>query len=722
MNKQGLSIAVVALALLLAGLWAWRSSAHTTSPVVQTAAAVESPDPPKTTEFPTLSLAPQSEERAPIASAEVVAAKPAGFGLIRVLVQDKVSNQPLRGARVTATYETVEQGHRIRDAQVARGKPFESITSRADGRVEIEMPPGVESRVNASGREIDAGFADTVVPALAVGEVREIVLRLPTENDLPFWMKLVEEGTLVPIPWASVTVSDASRTSSSLTTDVRGLVFCSARSWSITTILVAPEHRAHLCLEPEPGHATVETALVVTVPAAGTLRVEVTDASGKAVRDAKVVLTTEGYHLSRSQNMMASLHAADPRWSEKTDEAGIATLIALPVRVPLRGSLSSPKPWSAAEPLVLAPGETRSVSWKLSGGATLRGLVIDQHEEPVTDRSIWLRPAERKRTAIFNDYSSGPTRTTKTNADGRFEFEDVDAGDWSVGPSAPSVTAKVSPDDVAALAQYVEVVADQKDVEVTIRVDRGLFIRGRVLAPDGKPPRWGAVQASDPVTRLSAGAQLDDGQGTFEIGPLMAGRYLVGADGHSYAPSDRVEVEAGTDGVELRLNAGGTLAGRVVGLDGTTLQARVVVSQRHSKTARSTFLDTRKGAFNVDGLEAGTFDLAASTTDGSVGVLEGIVLGPGEARNDLTITVAPGGRVRVQHAGPDTYVGITILQRDILFGADGVQRGTSRQFVAPAGRVTVRASYYDDNRRQVDRIVDVKPGEVVDVTFEKGAR
>jgi hypothetical protein len=36
--------------------------------------------------------------------------------------------------------------------------------------------------------------------------------------------------------------------------------------------------------------------------------------------------------------------------------------------------------------------------------------------------------------------------------------------------------------------------------------------------------------------------------------------------------------------------------------------------------------------------------------------------------------------------------------------------------------VTVRASYYDDNRRQVDRIVDVKPGEVVDVTFEKGAR
>jgi len=102
--------------------------------------------------------------------------------------------------------------------------------------------------------------------------------------------------------------------------------------------------------------------------------------------------------------------------------------------------------------------------------------------------------------------------------------------------------------------------------------------------------------------------------------------------------------------------------------------------------------------------------------------LERIVLGAGESRNDLTITVVSGGRVRVRHEGPDKYVGVTILQRDIMFAADGVQIGASRAFVAPAGRATVRGSYAESDRPQVGRVVDVKVGETVDVTFEKGAQ
>lgn len=721
MNKRRLGMGLAALALLALFLWLERSSAPLevqALPVVERATTSEPAQP--------TNLAPpppaRTEERTPIVvAAEVVAAQPAGFGLIRVLVQDKVTNGPLSGVRVTATHATVEQSHRIPDAQGTRGKAFESIKSGADGRVEIEVPPGVEVRVNASGRDIEAGSADTIVPALVPAEVREIVLGLPTEDDLPFWMKLVEERTLAPIPWASITVSDTSRPAATLTTDTGGLVFCSARTWSITTIRVEPPRRPHLYLEPEPGHATVETALLVTVPAAATLRVDVTDAAGKTVRGAQVVLTTEGYNLSRSQGLMASLRVSDPRWSEKTDEKGIATLTALPPRVPLRASLASPKPWNAGEPLVLAPGETRNVSWKLSSGATLRGVVIDQHQKPVTDRSIWLRPAGQHRTGIFTDYSSAPTRATKTDAEGRFQFEDVDAGGWSVGPSARKIMEKAPPDDVPALAQFVEVVADQKDIEVTIHVDRGLFIRGRVFAPDGKPPRWGSVQASDMVTRLSAGAQLEEATGEFEVGPLMAGRYVLRADGDKHATSDRVDVDAGTEGVELRLNLGGSVAGRVVGLDGNTMQARVIVRPRNGKP-ECYFLDTQQGGFKLDSLAAGTFDLAASTTDGSVGVLEGIVLGPGEARGDLTLTVAPGGRVRVRHAGPDAYVGVRILQGDVIYGGDSLQDGVSREFVAPAGLVTVRATFSDDEYRRVERVVDVKAGETVEVTFEKGAR
>ena len=98
------------------------------------------------------------------------------------------------------------------------------------------------------------------------------------------------------------------------------------------------------------------------------------------------------------------------------------------------------------------------------------------------------------------------------------------------------------------------------------------------------------------------------------------------------------------------------------------------------------------------------------------------MLGPGETRDDLVITVAPGGHVRVRYEGPDKYVNVTILHRDIMLTSDGVQLGASREFVAPAGRVTVRASYRDGEPRLVERVVDVKAGETVDVTFEKDAR
>ena len=198
MNTRRLGLALVALALFLAGLWVWRSGTHSTTPAVQTAERVAQLEPSAPT---TLTPPSPNEDRAPIAPpAEVVAAKPAAFGLIRVLVRDKTSSQPLRDARVTATHETVEQSHHIHNASGTRGKPFESIRTGADGRVEIETPPGVEVRLNASGREIEAGFAEAIVPALAAGEQREIALELPTADDLPFWMKLVEEKTLVPIP------------------------------------------------------------------------------------------------------------------------------------------------------------------------------------------------------------------------------------------------------------------------------------------------------------------------------------------------------------------------------------------------------------------------------------------------------------------------------------------------------------------------------------------
>ena len=96
----------------------------------------------------------------------------------------------------------------------------------------------------------------------------------------------------------------------------------------------------------------------------------------------------------------------------------------------------------------------------------------DEQGRPVAQLPIWRLAAEypgRKRIESYDE----PAARTRTDAEGRFRFEDVPQGAWHVGP--PSISgweesAKTA-DAIAGLAELVQVEPGSVPPEVVIRVD-----------------------------------------------------------------------------------------------------------------------------------------------------------------------------------------------------------------------------------------------------------
>ncbi len=726
MNKRILGI-VVLLAVAVALLWTLRARTSTTE--LAEPAHVESTAQPVDTAPLTPSEpaqpARQSVESSHATEGAAADQAPAAstFALIKVLVVNKTTRAPMSGIEVDSSYDVGVDGRAIKQTTSSHGKPFETLSTDEKGRVEIVMPPNVESRVYATGMKQDAGADHATVSPLKPGEVREITLEIPTGNDMPFWMKLIDDPSQAPIVGASIGAGTGG--DSSTKSDERGLVFLECRTWAPGLLHVEADGYSRAYLKPEPGHTQSDTALVVALAKCATVRVHVVDGAGHAIANAKVDLKTEGYNLGTSggENSLDLISMEDPHWRGVTDDAGRTTISCVPAHIAIRAGITSPNSWNAPDELVFEPGETHDVEWKLSDGCDVHGLVLDQTNAPVTKREMWMRKAERKMPVYFGAYSNDETRKAMTDEEGRFRFTDVGAGTWWLGPGAPEVMAKIPSDDVAAAAQVVEIVDGQSDLDVTVRVDRGLFIRGTVLDAKGAPTKGGYVSGYDSANKLSAGVNLMPRDNVFAIGPLMKGHYVLTAHGYGGdADSDPVEADAGAEGVVLRLRTGASMSGTVLGPTGEPVTAKIWMAMRDSTKfgVHGVSCDNR-GAFHIDALEAGTYDVAASASDGATGLLEGVVVASGEAKTGLSIRLAPGGHVRVRHEGPDRYINIDVLSHGVVVDLDGVERSTSHEFAAPAGSVVVRATYYGTDKRVVERTVDVKPGQTVDVVFEKDA-
>lgn len=164
--------------------------------------------------------------------------------LVKVLVVDAANHQPVVGAAVRAMFDDGVRGHSFERTQRSRGKPFEILLSDQDGRVEIEIPPGVPSSVDTYSVDDSSGHASVDVPPLEEDAIHDVLLAVPVGRDMPFWLKLVDAETRHPLPGVRVSETQGDEASQPCTSDESGLALFQARSWQQSNLRIEAEGRS----------------------------------------------------------------------------------------------------------------------------------------------------------------------------------------------------------------------------------------------------------------------------------------------------------------------------------------------------------------------------------------------------------------------------------------------------------------------------------------------
>jgi hypothetical protein len=347
----------------------------------------------------------------------------------------------------------------------------------------------------------------------------------------------------------------------------------------------------------------------------------------------------------------------------------------------------------------------------------LTGIVRDDAGAVVPGLTLWLlRTGSSPRLHVDSYERDDRVGEAKTDEQGRFTMAKVSPGTWRLCPEAKMYRdgASIPADATAPFAILVDIQRGEAEHQVELVVHRGLTITGKVLDPDGKPVNNAGIGARTGETWLGTSCGED---GSFVLGPLLPGSYTLDASPSFHkelARSETVQVEAGAREVVLRLRSGGTLSGRVVDAGtGEGVASTIAVSQPGNKTEHIYFPRSKAdGSFELVGLLPGTFALAATLPDGRTGILRGVDLAAGSKLSDLVISVRAGARLRVRYGGEQSVASIRVEQDGVCFSSDGVEKGSSKLFTAPAGAVRVVCFLrIGEARKEIVRELTLKAGE-----------
>jgi len=733
-KRIGGLIAVVVAAI---AFWTWNGREHTAAPVNgPDIAHAESGGRDERILAP---VADESRERAAAGSAEAspTVVTRATYALVRVLVVDKETRRPIGGMGVLARDAT--SGPPPRGAvPIARGKPGDRLVTGEDGRVEVEVAPGSTLRLLAYG-DGERGHADARLESLEAGHTYEVELALPSGLDLPFWLKVVDLDTGAPIAGAAIRDPDERGVPTGdrllLSTDAAGLVRLEAHTWMHRAFQVSADRHGVAYVLGEIGHETAERAYLLEMRRSGTLTVRVLDAARAPIVGANVVLGCAPYELARrdaaTSNALIVTGDHTTYRGGTTDVAGTCTFDDLSSRVPFecRVLRKGHDEWQAPQPVQVAPGETRELLWIVGLEHVVRGRVVDGAGEPMPQCPVWMMPPDARGSRYFDGEDQRAlggadrrARGTTTDDAGEFAFDGVLAGTWLIGPGWTSNRDGTSSTAPAPYAKSVEITDETSEHLVELHVDRGLTIRGIVLDAHERPAQRARAHATSTVDRALCSAPVAE-DGTFVLGPLLAGAYEVAASGgRGLASLETIDARAGASGLVLHVPPDGMIAGQVVDSAGVGVGAQVSCVGWRSRPlfATSTNSDV-DGSFTLHQTGLEDVSIVATTLDGRVGVLGPLTFEEGAKPYDLAVRVERGGRIRFRHEGAEDHAQVSVHAGGAVVGFSSVPRSIAEEFVVPPGRVTVRVKYRRSGY-EVVREVMVTADRTTDLVIEADAR
>lgn len=396
----------------------------------------------------------------------------------------------------------------------------------------------------------------------------------------------------------------------------------------------------------------------------------VTDPTGAPAAGARVVAWLSGESPERPESVRPCFREAG---SARADGEGRFALESLPpgwwhVRAGANG-------WLAAEMerRQVRSGESlEGVEIVLGRGAVVTGRVLSPDGATVAGAQVQVLGGP-----------SGPS-----GPDGTYRLEGVETGERTVEATHPRYEFA---------SRSLEVEQGESRLDLKLERDRRREIRGRVLEPAGSPLAGARVLGSSSSVRSAV-------DGSFAL-LERDGRHEVWAHAEGHAPAQaEVAVEGGpVDGVEIRLSRGGSLRGRLLGLDREGLAGATVETALPPLLQRRSSVDPL-GEYRISGLPPGTWEITARA--GARSVTERVELAPDAAEAVLDfdfppvfevsgLVLDPDGRpvadatVRLFTGGPAGTGGWAWSRSDGSFRLE-LEEGAYRGFALKKGYLSAR--------------------------------
>jgi hypothetical protein len=655
--------------------------------------------------------------------------------LLRIRVVGLEHRAPIVGLRLTLIPVIFHGSFGSRDVDGARGGPGESPLTDAEGRVEFVVEPG--SAYQLHSRDDRFAHADERVEALVANEVRELNIELATEDDLVYCGRIVDAGDSTALPSSQIKLAPANAGESSvksfpseaelrrgaLSVDTEGRFELRGKSWLMHYAFATADGYSHVVFVVEKGHEVAEHEFEIRLSRVATADVHVRDGRG-ALDGALVDLSARSHLFQLGSSMRGYYFTEDLHWSATTDATGIAHLVDLPSRVPLTVDLRLPdgKLRRESQELELEPGEHRALEIVIGSGAVVRGRIEERTGKPVADWPVWRVATESSQPRML-EHDDKPAATVLTDADGRFEFDDVPLGLWSIGaaPTNPIMMRGLRGVEISAefgaLAQAVEIRNASEQIDLVQLVDRELYLRGSVVIPDGSR----AEQASIVAYMNDADAFVSEptiGEATFELGPLPAGKWTLFAqdDSRAFAPSEVVRADAGTDGIVLKLRPSGSIHGTVIDARTRALTPCDVCLTTFDPEFRQMPSGAREGAFRFDGLPPGRYLVSVTTEDGRQARRQ-VEVKPDATSEAVELALEAGAKLVLRYDGSERYCTVTLSVDGVASDVHWLKPGTSATCIVPPRALDLRWQV-EDSKIEETQALTLAIGEVREVAWK----
>ncbi len=436
------------------------------------------------------------------------------------------------------------------------------------------------------------------------------------------------------------------------------------------------------------GHEDPARALVFDLPRAARLELEMEVDEARSDPWTGFEARVEAPLWATSRPAWAGVTSDDERlhFRPGPQKEGLAfTLEGLPPGVPLaitftRGGAAAGE---LGEDVVLAPGETRRISWWPPSApparATLRVVVRDLLRAPIAGAPVLLERRADERVVL-----SGAARALRklTEADGSATWTDLRAGWHVVGLGADRGVSHF------ALPTSVRLESGGRvDIELLARAGRRL--QGRVFDAWGKAVEGATVSFTGRVaqTPWSVSTRTVE-EGRFDLGPVLKEGFGDLRAEHPTIPglSASVEVKPGEEPDELRFAAPARVYVSVLDADGAPCAAQIRADEPSALGAlwrgfaeSETLLERRAGPLVV----------SAYTVDGRA-AWASVDARAGES-TELELVLETAGQVRLSHRGLPRLLDVTLVGAgDRVLGITTLIAGVDEVVLVPPGSWTVR--------------------------------